>query len=202
MHNRADMVVAVKLEDEITQRELSGGPAAAAAYCREVLDAPKLPEGITRASLLVHLGEYSAMAGDHEAAGEAFRAAVADGGQAKPDARCYLAGWHLEHGDSLEGQRLIAQMWEERPTEPDVYEFIGELAETQDELAAAAKWFTAGALRALEHDRTSSGPVARLLLARRRVRRHQQLPEDDYDEIAEQMRSGTYVDLDAEPGGS
>jgi predicted Zn-dependent protease len=183
-----------ELEAEIIQRELSGGPAAAVAYCREVLDAPKLPKGSTRAALLVHVGEYSQMAGDVEAAGEAFRAAVADGGHAAPDARCYLAGWQLEHGDSIEGQRLIAQMWEERPTDPDVYQFVGELAEGQDEFAAAAKWFTAGALRALEHDRTSSGPVALLLLARRRVRQVQGLPEDDYDEIAEQMRTGTYVD--------
>lgn len=189
-----------RLADEIAERAVSGGPPAAAAYCRELLDATPLPKGVTRAALLVLAGKYAKAGGDHVAAGEAFREAVADGGHVVPDARGYLAAWHLEHGEAAEGQRLIAQVLDERPTDPDVYLFVGELFEEQGDLGAATKWFTAGALRALEHDRTSSGPVAALLLRRRRARLAQGLPEDDYDVISEQMRTGTYVDLDADTG--
>ncbi|PZS36724.1 MAG: hypothetical protein DLM58_01225 [Pseudonocardiales bacterium] len=188
------------LDARIIELSSSAGPAAVAAYCRGVLDAPKLPKGTTRAKLLVLLGEFSERAGDVQAAGTAFKAAVEDGGQAAPDTRGFLAGWELEHGDVAEGRRLIAQIWDERPSDPTVYLFVGELLEERADLASAARWYTAGALRALERDRTSSGPVAALLLRRRRARLAQGLPEDDYDEISEQMRTGTYVDLDADPG--
>jgi predicted Zn-dependent protease len=128
-----------ELDDRIIQRSLAHGPAAAAAYCHEVLDSGSWPADVSRAMLLVHVGEYSAMAGDQAAAETAFREAVADAGRARPDARCYLAGWCLEHGTLDEGQRLIDDIWRERPTDPDVYLYLGELHEERDDLAGATR---------------------------------------------------------------
>ena len=167
------------------------GPANAAAYCRKILDSGALPRGISRAELLVDLGEYSQMAGDVAAAGQAFREAVAESGtevDSGTDPRPYLAEWCLAHGDPEEGRRVLDEVWRSRPRSVHPYISVGELLEEQGDDAGAIKWLTAGALRALRDDGQTLGDVQFILAARRRVRLAQGFDEDDYDVMAEELR--------------
>lgn len=172
-----------EFDDQLWQVSRSGAPAAV-DWLRARLNDATLPKGVTRAFILVELGEYLDMAGEHDAAGIEFRAAVSDQGAALPDARCYLAKWCLQHGDSAEGRRLIDEIWSERSKDPDVYVFVGEIYEERGELSAAIRWFTAGLLRSMRDVNVPESNVLLLLASRRRVRLAHGFTEDDYDEMA------------------
>ena len=170
----------------------SRGAPATVDWLRARLEDAQLPAGITRASLLVNLGEYLGMAGQTEAAGEAFRAAVADVGAAHPDARCYLAGWCLRSGNADEGRRLFAEIWAGRPSDWSVYLHVGETFEEADDAREAIRWFTAGAMRA---ERAGDLINAQMLMAARgRVRRAEGFAEDEYDRRGNDLYDVLYAE--------
>lgn len=172
------------------------GPAGAAAYVRGLLDGDQLPPGVSPALAHVEIGEHLNDAGDHAAAGQAYRAALSADGTVEPDARCYFIQWCLEHGDRAEGEQLLAQVRSERSTDPGLYLFVGEMYEHLGDLGSATRWLTAGAMRTLRSDEAPMEDVQDLLLARRRVRLAQGFDEDDYDELAIDMAAAAYEDDD------
>lgn len=172
---------------------LAGAPeqlrAAAARIAGWAEEVHPDDERITPARLLVSAGEHLAAAGDHEAALELFRRAVTAQGHVFPDVRCYLHDGLLQVGDTDSARDLADELRRERPTDPDVYRFIGEGYESADDLVQAHRWFTMGVTRMLhqvvEGDGDAAADAAGLMLARRRVRRVLDLPADEYDTIAE-----------------
>lgn len=173
-----------ELTDFIAERSRSLGPSAAAEFCRELL--ADLPPYASRAELLVQLAEHCELAGDQASAERAYRDAVADGEAIEPDARAFLTCWCIVHGDRAEGERLAVELLKSRPKNPDDYQIVAEGYEQIGDLAAAAKWLTAGVLR-LESE-LSDGRLYYLLISRRRVRQAQGLDEDEYDALAMELR--------------
>ncbi|MGI8869350.1 MAG: hypothetical protein ACR2F6_11000 [Mycobacteriales bacterium] len=167
-------------DGHVTVLARAHGPGAAAAYCHEVLAADRIPATMSRAHALVQAGCYHEMASELQEARTAFAAAVDDGGRSYPDARCYLAGWMLEHGEEVAGRRLAKAIRADRPDDFTVYRQIGDAFETIGDLAEATRWLTAGATRHLAEHGPGLG-TSMLLLARRGVRRLQGFTEDEYD---------------------
>ena len=181
------------LADLIADRSDRDGPAAGAAYCRELLD--DLPSFASRAHVLVHLGDCCEMAGDAEGAEDAFREAVADGGAAFPDACSHLAAWLIRAGRAAEAEPLLAEFRAARPQDPSVYEYVAEGYEEAGDLAAATRWFTSGVLRLERVPGVTDRQLYYLLIGRWRVRKAQGLDEDEYDELALELKDEVVADL-------
>jgi hypothetical protein len=176
--------------DEFTTMLLNADtPSRSVQICQAILRSDRVPAGLTRAEVLTELGEHLAMAGQAQKAGEAFRAALADGGATTIDPRCLLAKWCLEYGDPAEGAELLRQLWAERRRDIPVCVFVGEMYERRGEHAAAIRWLTSGATHAEQHFREEEPvEIVRLLVARRRVRRANGFCDDDLDELAGEMQ--------------
>ena len=144
---------------------------------------------ITPASLLVSAGEQLSRAGDHPAALDAFRRAVAGGGDVPPDVRCYLHQGLLEVGDVGAARSLADELRRERPAYGDVYRLIAENYEPAGDLGEAHRWLTMGLLRMVaqveDEDDPAADDAAGLAAGRYRVRRALELPLDEYDEMVE-----------------
>jgi predicted Zn-dependent protease len=169
--------------DARTPEQRSATAEQLAAWAEEEHPQDEVPP----ASLLVSAGEHLTAAGDHDGALELLRRAVAARGHVPPDVRCYLHSCLLEVGD-LEGARGVAgELRRERPTDGDVYRFIGENYERADDLPEAHRWFTMGLLRSVnkvqDGDDGAARAAAGLMAARLRIRRTLDLPLDDYDEL-------------------
>lgn len=67
-----------------------------------------------------------------------------------------------------------------------MYSFIGESLEATGDLPAAARWFTVGLTHAIRDFGEDSYEAEDLLVGRRRARQAQALPQDEYDEMAEE----------------
>ncbi len=178
-------------EEEFTDRMLdamrTSGPLKVVALCRAMLDSHRLPADVSRAEVLLELGEHLDLDGQHVEAGEVLRAAVADGGPTTIDARCLLARWCLDHGDAAEGEALLQQLWAERRRDLSVCVFVGELFERRGDLATATRWLSTGAVHVERQLDDSPLEVVRLLGSRRRVRRTQGFTPDDLDMAAAGM---------------
>jgi tetratricopeptide (TPR) repeat protein len=148
---------------------------------------PQDGEEVTPANLLVHAAEQLSQAGDHDRALELFRRAVSAEGDVLPDVRCHLHHGLIAAGDVAGARRLAEEVRRSRPTDPDVYQLIGEDYEAAGDLAEANRWMNLG-LRCLvgqaeEGDEALSGFAAVMLLAaRRRVRRALGFPPDEFDD--------------------
>ena len=144
-------------------------------------------EDVSPAALLARAGEQLDMAGDHDGALALFRQAVSAEGTALPDARCHLHRALLDAGDLEGARRLAEEVRHSRPSDPEVYQLIGEDYEAAGDLTEANRWMNLGLRRlvaqAEEGDLDLSDFRAVLLLvARRRVRRALGFPPDEFDE--------------------
>jgi hypothetical protein len=169
------------IEEVDTRAKGHGGPAEAARQHRRL--AERYPEH--RADFLVAAGTQLSYAGDDEAALATYREAATAAGFATPDVRCYLVDGLLRTGRGAEAREVAEAVGRDAPTDPDVFLYIGESFELAGDLPAAARWFTLGVAR---HQRVSGEDVPDvldLMIARRRVRQAQSLPEDDDDMYAE-----------------
>jgi tetratricopeptide (TPR) repeat protein len=177
-------------EDDLDDLEfdtLRTGDHASAAK-RFVELAETVSGGVSRASLLLRAGEQWQHAGDHARAAETFRNALADGGDTYGDPRIYLAGALFELDDKDEARGLIEQVRSESPRDPEVYRAVAELLYEQGELVGAHDWSTAGADLARSDDPDS---LEGLLRIRYRSRLDLRRPEDEYDELLDQLLKKT-----------
>lgn len=171
------------LLEHLAGLSMAEGPARAVDFVRSLLvDGSARPPDVTRADLLVDLGEYLELSGDPAAAGDAYTQAVADGSETEYDARAWLLSWCVRNGDAGRAQDLAQELRRSRPREPEVYLIVGEAYEEQGDLTSALRWFTAGM------DRMDEGwEVEELAVARLRVRRELGFPADDDDEFAAEV---------------
>jgi tetratricopeptide (TPR) repeat protein len=173
-------------EDDLDDMEfdtLRTGDHASAAR-RFVELAETVSGGVSRASLLLRAGEQWQHAGDHAKAAEAFRNALADGGDTYGDPRIYLAGALFELDSKDEARGLIEQVRSESPQDPEVFRAVAELLYEQGELVGAHDWSTAGADLARSDDPES---LEGLLRIRYRSRLDLRRPEDEYDALLDEL---------------
>jgi tetratricopeptide (TPR) repeat protein len=177
-------------EDDLDDMEfdtLRTGDHASAAR-RFVELAETVSGGVSRASLLLRAGEQWQHAGEHAKAAETFRGALADGGDTYGDPRVYLAGAMFELDRRDEARALIEQVRAEAPRDPEVYRAVAELLYEQGELVGAHDWSTAGADLARSNDPDS---LEGLLRIRYRSRLDLRRPEDEYDELLDELLKRT-----------
>jgi tetratricopeptide (TPR) repeat protein len=177
-------------EDDLDDMEfdtLRTGDHASAAR-RFVELAETVSGGVSRASLLLRAGEQWQHAGEHAKAAETFRGALTDGGDTYGDARIYLAGALFELDRRDEAGALIEQVRTESPRDPEVYRAVAELLYEQGELVGAHDWSTAGADLARSNDPDS---LEGLLRIRYRSRLDLRRPEDEYDELLDELLKRT-----------
>jgi len=152
---------------------------------------------VSPASLLVRAGEHLTAAGDHEGAVVLFRRAVAAGQPVPPDARCYLHGALLRTGAADAARAVADELRRERPTDGDVYLFLGESYESAGDLRQAHRWLTLGAQRALadvaDGEFSAADDATGLLMARLRVRDALGLPLDEFDALVASALLGEQV---------
>lgn len=182
------LLTADDLGELVFETAHSGDHAGAARRLERMAAGATAPRGLTRAELLVAAGEQYRLAEDMTSCERAFRAAVADGGDAEPDARAYLAGALLETGQRDEAHAILDELRRKRSHDPWLYLHVGESLELTGDLGTATRWFTMGLMRALRSDQTEDAGVAILVRSRRRVRRAQGFPPDDYDTLVDAGR--------------
>jgi tetratricopeptide (TPR) repeat protein len=177
-------------EDDLDDMEfdtLRTGDHASAAK-RFVELAETVSGGVSRASLLLRAGEQWQHAGDHAKAADAFRRALADGGDTYGDPRVYLAGALFELGERDEARELLAQVRASAPKDPEAYRAVAELLYEQGELDAAHDWATEGADLARAGDEEN---LEGLLRIRYRCRVDLRRPEDRYDALLDELLKKT-----------
>lgn len=141
---------------------------------------------VNRAQLLTSVGAFLEYADRLADAVPVLEEAVADGGEVVPDARVYLATALLRLGEEERAGALFDAVRHDRPTDPLVYEIVGEAWEMRDELATAEHWFMTGWNRCLKDESADMANTLMLLVGRRRVRLAQGLGQDHFDEVAEE----------------
>ncbi|HEY3975856.1 MAG TPA: tetratricopeptide repeat protein [Streptosporangiaceae bacterium] len=155
--------------------------------------------GMPRAEAFLRAGEQYLMADDPTAAVGGFRRAMADGGPVFVDPRVGLARALFQLGRDAEALALIGRLKAEGPADPRVCDLVAELLVDRADLQGGLEWATAGVelcLRLAAEERSQDGgPAAdgdeselRLLLSLRyRIRNDLGLPEDNYDEMLDEV---------------
>lgn len=172
-----------ELEDETLR---SGEHAATGARLARLADEGDL-QGVSRAEVLARAGGQWQLAGQPAHAAELYHRAVDDGGAVHGDARAYLADALFDLGRAEEAMSWLARIRADEPSDPAVYHVAAETLEAQRDLAGAHDWATAGARLALRAERPSHVTLDMLLRTRFRARRDLGLPEDEYDEMLDDL---------------
>jgi tetratricopeptide (TPR) repeat protein len=135
--------------------------------------------------MLVKAAWHLEQAGDADGAFELYRRAAAVGGDAFPDARCYLHKALLDRGDVEAAHELAEEVRRSRPKDPDVFAFIAEDYELAGDLARANRWANMGLRTVLADAGDDPSQVSELALAllngRARVRQALGFPADEWD---------------------
>lgn len=152
---------------------------------------------VSRTEILVRAGGQWQIAGDAAKAAELYRRAIDEGGPLYGsgrtpygDARVDLADALFELGRAEEAQELIEQVRAHRPRSPWVHHQVAELLEAQRDLAGAHEWATDGLQLLLRDEDAPDHLVDMLLRARYRVRHEMGMPEDEYDEMLDDVPPG------------
>lgn len=185
-----------ELEDETLR---TGEHAATGARLAQLADEADL-HGVSRAEILARAGGQSQLAGQPERAAELYRRAVEDGGPVHGDARAYLADALFDLGHAEEARSWFARIRADEPSDPAVYHVVAETLEAQRDLPGAHDWASAGAHLALRAEQPSHVALDMLLRARFRVRRDLGLPEDEYDDMLDELSPTGDVPPDGEHG--
>ncbi|MGH3387248.1 MAG: tetratricopeptide repeat protein [Actinomadura sp.] len=181
-------------EDDLDDLEfdtLRTGDHTAAAR-RLAFLAESVSGGVSRAKVLLRAGEQWQHAGDHAKAAECYRQAIEDGGDAYGDPRAYLADALFELSHEDEAKVLLEEIRADAPRDPEVYRTVAEVLYEQGEADGAYEWATSGAdlIRSLQDpDEQSSGDDSLEALLRLRYRARIDLgrPEDEYDELLDDL---------------
>ena len=120
-------------------------------------------QGVSRAKILLRAGEQFQHAGDPTTprAAELYRLAIEDGGDVYGDPRVYLADALFELGERDEAVSLLADIRDDKPTDPEVYRVVAEVLYEQG-AAGGRPWSTAGldlVLAQPEGGRSDAGPL-------------------------------------------
>jgi tetratricopeptide (TPR) repeat protein len=149
-----------------------------------------------RAQALAEAAELYALLGEHKRAEQLFTQALTDGGAVAGSVHGFYADYLFDQGRPDEALDLINQARKLRPTDPDVFNIIGESLLEHEHPAQAAKWFTTGLVRTLgdlaeiELDDLHFDPdVAMLMRGRHEARRALDLAPDHLDELFERHRA-------------
>ncbi len=204
-------------EDDLDDLEFdtlrTGDHISAARRLAEL--AETVSSGVSRANVLLRAGEQWQHAGDHGRAAEFYRRALDDGGETYGDPRAYLADALFELGEAGEARKLLDQIREDAPRDPEVYRAVAEVLYAHEDPVGAHDWATAGADVVLtlrdqavgtglggapgENDAPESltpGPddvalaedsLEALLRLRYRARLDLGRPEDDYDALLDDL---------------
>lgn len=149
-----------------------------------------------RAQLLTEAAELHAMLGEHHQAEQLFKQALTDGGAVAGGVHGYYAAFLFDQHRATEALEVINQARKQRPTDPYVFNVIGETLLENDHPTQAAKWFTTGLVRTLgdladiELDDLYDDPdVIMLIRGRREARQTLALAPDHLDELFERYRA-------------
>jgi tetratricopeptide (TPR) repeat protein len=177
-------------EDDLDDLEFetlrTGDHAAAATRFFELAD--RVSGGVSRANLFLRAGEQWQHAGDHERAAEAYRRALADGGETYGDPRIYLAGALFELDRTDEARALIDQVRADASKDPEIFRAVAELLYEQGDLVGAHDWSTDGIDLARSADPDA---LEGLLRIRYRCRLDLGRPEDEYDALLDDLLKKT-----------
>jgi predicted Zn-dependent protease len=179
-----------EIPDLIAATSMREGPLAAVRLAEELLGAGPPADGDRQALLLQQVGDYRAIAGDLEGAEQAYREAIDTGGATEFDVRASLIDILLQGDRDGEARALAEEVRRGRTPSPSVHLLVGEAFEAHGHLDDAHAWLTRGVRRAEEAGEPADWDRFMLMQSRRRVREAIGLPQDEYDEAVEDLRSG------------
>jgi hypothetical protein len=143
---------------------------------------------MSRAEAYLRAGEQWLLADEPEVAADRFQQAMADGGDTFADPRAPLARALFALGRRDEGQALISQLdreGDEGARDPRTCDLVAELLAEQGDMDGALHWATAGADECRRRGDTAE---LRLLLSLRyRIRHDLGMPEDEYDQLLDEL---------------
>lgn len=172
-----------RLEDETLR---TGNHTETAARLARLADEGDLV-GVTRAEVLTRAGGQWQLAGESTEAATLYQRAVEDGGRVQGDARAYLADALFDLARAEEARALLERVRADEPRDPAVYHVVAETLEAQRDLHGAHEWATDGARLVLGDEQPSQVALDMLLRTRFRVRRDLGLPEDEYDDMLDDL---------------
>lgn len=153
---------------------------------------------MSRAEAYLRAGDQWLLADDPSAAAEDFRQALADGGATLHEARVSLARALYQLGKTDEAGQLVSQLEADRRTDPRLCDLVAELLVEQSDLIGALDWANTGVELCLADGAPASEPqqvkpdvdqteLRMLLSLRYRIRHDMGLPEDNYDQLLDQL---------------
>jgi predicted Zn-dependent protease len=146
---------------------------------------------MSRAEAYLRAGEQWLLADEPEVAADRFQQAMADGGETFADPRAPLARALFALGRPDEAQALITQLDREGEgtRDPRTCDLVAELLAEQGDMDGALHWATAGADECRRRGDTAE---LRLLLSLRyRIRHDLGMPEDEYDQLLDELTTDT-----------
>ena len=147
---------------------------------------------MSRAEAYLRAGEQWLLADEPEVAADRFQQAMADGGETFADPRAPLARALFALGRRDEATALIGQLdqaAEAGTRDPRTCDLVAELLAEQGDMDGALHWATAGAD---ECKRRGDTAELRLLLSLRyRIRHDLGMPEDEYDQLLDELTADT-----------
>jgi hypothetical protein len=183
------VVLSGELFDAIEVNAARTGNHKRAAVRMSRLAAQATPDGMSRAEAHMRAGEQWLLADDPEAAVEEFSIAIADTGPTFDDPRVPLARAMFALGRSADADALLRELKEsEGRSLARTCDLVAEVLIEQGDLEGALDWSTAGVDACLSGE--DRAELQLLLRLRYRVRVDLGLPEDDYDKMLDNRRSG------------
>ena len=186
------VVLTDDLFDEIEFDAARTGDHRRAALRMNHLAATAEQDGnMSRAEAYLRAGEQWLLADEPAVAAERFEQAMADGGETFADPRAPLARALFALGRPDEAQALITQLDREGEgtRDPRTCDLVAELLAEQGDMDGALHWATAGADECRRRGDTAE---LRLLLSLRyRIRHDLGMPEDEYDQLLDELTADT-----------
>jgi hypothetical protein len=147
------------------------------------------PSDISRAEAHMRAGEQWLLADEPTTAVDEFRAALEDAGPTFDDPRVSLARAMFVLGRPAEADALLRELTESGGRSlPRTCDLVAELLTEQGDLNGALSWATAGVDACLRGD--DQNELQLLLRLRYRLRVDLALPEDDYDKLLDNTKTG------------
>ena len=176
---------------------ISGDHLAAAQRMTVLAQNGTGTDSMPKAEAYVRAGEQWLLADNPDAAANAFRMAMADGGPVDVVPRALLCRALFQMGRGDEARAIIDEVKARGRSDPRACEVITELLVEQSDLDGALDWATAGVELILQGGGSRSGGAAggsnghdesyaglnELLRLRYRIRNDLRLPEDEYDRM-------------------
>ena len=183
------VVLSGELFDAIEVNAARTGNHKRAAVRMSRLAAQATPNGMSRAEAHMRAGEQWLLADDAAAAEKEFRQAIADGGPTSDDPRVPLARAMFALGRTAEADALLRELKEsEGRSLARTCDLVAELLTEQGDLEGALDWATAGVDACMRGD--DRDELQLLLRLRYRLRVDLGMPEDDYDKMLDDRKTG------------